>query len=81
MLVDMFAVRATTVLYGPVDRPRSRYDRAVEILSRRLGLDGPDAERLLLAHLGPPADPLGVADRITRRFGGRAAPVVDEPGE
>ncbi|MCD2196645.1 hypothetical protein LQ327_25045 [Actinomycetospora endophytica] len=70
MVVDMFAVRAAHLLYGPVDPAKSRYALAVETISRRLRLDRPNAERLLLTHLEPLADPVAVAERLTRHADG-----------
>ncbi|NMO94088.1 hypothetical protein [Actinomycetospora sp. TBRC 11914] len=70
VLADMFAVRAATLLYGRDETGGARFDLAVDIISRRLGVLRVEAERLLLAHLHDRAgDPVSVARRLTRGGG------------
>jgi hypothetical protein len=66
VLADMFAVRAATLLYGRDENGGARFDLAVDMISRRLGVLRPEAERLLLTHLHDrDGDPISVARRLT----------------
>lgn len=65
----MFAVRAATLLYGRDETGGARFDLA-DMISRRLGVLRPEAERLLLAHLHDrDGDPVSVARRLTGQAG------------
>jgi hypothetical protein len=77
VLVDRFATRVSTLLYGPDDRVRARYDLAIGIVSRRLGIDRSGAERLLLVNLRWSADPVLVAERLTGHAHGAGASEPD----
>ncbi|PVY97263.1 hypothetical protein [Actinomycetospora cinnamomea] len=64
-MADLFAQRATRLLYGPDEAAAARFHLAVNLISRCLDLARAEAEELLTPHLeGGRQDPVVVAERI-----------------
>lgn len=69
VLADMFARRATSLLYGRDEADGSRYRFAVTLVGRALNLSRAAAEHLLRPHLRH-ADPVSVAERLVDHLDG-----------
>lgn len=71
VMADLFAQRATRLLYGPDEAAAARITVAVTLVSRCLDLARPDAETLLMPHLeGGVRDPVAVAERLIDHIAG-----------
>lgn len=71
VMADLFAQRATRLLYGPGEAATARIKVAVTLVSRCLDLARPEAETLLMPHLeGGARDPVAVAERLIDHIAG-----------